>query len=51
MYRVFQKKKRGQNHMADQSYNKDQTLHRNMGLQMNVEGTRNTRGHCVADTN
>ena len=37
-------KKRGQNDMADQSYNKDQKSHRNMGQQTFVEGARTTRG-------
>ncbi|GFQ91690.1 hypothetical protein TNCT_134521 [Trichonephila clavata] len=43
-------KKRGQNDKADQSYNKDQRSHRNMGSQTPVEGARTTRGHCGADT-
>ncbi|KAF8789492.1 hypothetical protein HNY73_007425 [Argiope bruennichi] len=43
-------KKRGQNDMADQSYNKDQKSHRNMGSQTPVEDTRSMRGRCGADT-
>ena len=44
-------KKRGQNDMADQSCNKNQKSHWNMGSQTPVEGAITTRGRFGADTN